>query len=115
MATRPKEDYVRPLPIPWPPARRRRNLDAALDDARDRWPDGHVLSEIGEPLTFDQYTDYSPVTTPGLEVAGELYVRRCTLMLFEASHAQAGPLGLDWHVSPEGRATLSPHAGEGTP
>ena len=74
-------------------------MDAALQDAR--WEEAMMVNALGEPLDVDRSEDYTRVTTPGLEVAGELYLRRCSLALFEAAR-DIVPSSMAYHVDEHG-------------
>ena len=74
-------------------------VDAALDDAR--LEEAFLLNAIGEPVDADQYTNYTRLAAPGLEVEGDLYMRRCSLALFEAARDTV-PSSLPYHVDAHG-------------
>ena len=71
----------------------------ALEDAR--WDETMMGNALGEPIDFDTYTNYTRMTAPGLEVAGEIYVRRCALVLFEAARDTV-PSSVPYHVNAVG-------------
>ena len=71
-------------------------IDDALGDAR--WEETMMSNALGEPIDIDIYTDYTQMTAPGLEVAGEIYVRRCELALFEAARDTV-PSSVPYHVN----------------
>jgi len=77
------------------------SIDAAIEDAR--WEETLMVNALGEPLDVDRYADYTRITTPGLEITGELYLRRCSLALFEAAR-DAVPSNVTYHVDDQGIA-----------
>ena len=77
--------------------------DAALDDAL--LEEALLVNALGEEVDVDQYYDYTRVTTPGLEVDGELYLRRCTLAVFEAAR-DAVPSALRYYTRTDGYLDL---------
>ena len=78
-------------------------VDAALDDALPE--EAALVNALGEAVDLDQYYDYTRVTAPGLEVEGELYLRRCTLALFEAAR-NAVPSSLRYYTRDDGYLDL---------
>ena len=74
-------------------------VDAALDDAR--LEETFLLNATGEPMDVEQYTNYTRFAAPGLEVEGDLYMRRCSLSLLEAAR-DAVPSSLQYHVDAHG-------------
>ena len=77
--------------------------DAALDDAL--LEEALLVNAFGEAIDLDQCDDYTRITTPGLEVDGELYLRRCTLALFEAAR-DAVPSALGYYTRTDGYLEL---------
>ena len=76
---------------------------AALDDAL--LEEAILVNALGAAVDLDQYWDYTRVTIPGLEVSGELYLRRCTLALFEAAY-DAVPSALRYYTRTDGYLDL---------
>ena len=64
------------------------------------------LGDDGRALGAEDYLDFTSLQTPGLEVPGELYLRRCTLALFAASTEADVPL-LPYGVQDNGIVTLN--------
>lgn len=73
--------------------------EAALEDALLH--EALLVNAVGEALDLDQYADYTRLAAPGLEVQGDLYLRRCSLALFEAA-LDTVPSNLPYHVDNAG-------------
>ena len=74
-------------------------VDDAMEDAR--LEETCLLNATGSPVDADQYTNYTRFAAPGLEVEGDLYMRRCSLALFEAARDTV-PSSLPYHVDAHG-------------
>lgn len=64
-------------------------LDGALEDAAI-WLTPPPLAEDGSPLTPQTIHNYTAPQAPRGEIAGDLYLRRCTLALAHAVERQGG-------------------------
>ena len=79
----------------------------ALEDARHTVADLlPLVNDVGLPLHVEHYDDFSGGVTPILEEPGELYMRRCTMALWEAALETTHRPGVPYTVTPEGMVHL---------
>lgn len=90
-------------------------INQVLEDARG-YLEGKpgLLDELGVPLDVEEYMDFTRVAEPGLEVTGELYLRRCSLALFEEAYTTPDRSAVPYHIWDNGVVGLGTPQ-EGTP
>ena len=79
------------------------DCDALLDDALQWLAFPPLLAEDGDRLTIRDVEDRTHADAPRGEVAGNLYIRRCSLALAEAVQARGT---VPWTIRADGVADL---------
>lgn len=78
-------------------------IDAACEDAT--LEEALLVNDLGQPVTLDEYEDFTRLYVRGIEIPGNLYLRRCTPALFHAA-IDTPPARLRYIVRQDGAVTL---------